>query len=56
MMRIGIGLIVALLLAYACGIVTTLVAESASPGLMFLRAFSIEEADKGPRAVGVTRI
>lgn len=51
MIRIGIGLIVALLLAYVCGIVTTLVAESASPGLMFLRAFNIEEGDAARQAL-----
>ena len=47
---LGVGVLL-IILAYACGIITSLVANSASPGLLFLRAFTISEGDIAKRAL-----
>jgi hypothetical protein len=47
---LGIGVLV-VFLAYACGIITTLIANSTSPGFLFLRAFVSEEGDAARRSL-----
>ena len=47
---LGIGLLL-IFLAYACGVITTLVANSASPGFLFLRAYTVQEGDAARAAL-----
>ena len=51
MVRFALGILIGLVVAYFCGVVTVIVAMNTSPDLVFLRAYSLQEGDQARRAL-----